>query len=1030
VNADRVRQVMEGALARDTDEIPRFLDESCGPDKELRCEVESLLAARRRMGRYLEMPAAAALARDAELAPGERVGGYEILGIVGRGGSGVVYKARQKSPDRVVALKTVRLRLGGDETRFLEEAQTLARFKHPGIAHIYEAGVQGGVPWFAMEHIEGARDFVQHARGLDIPTRLRLLAEIADAVHHGHQRGVVHRDLKPANILVDASGLPKIIDFGIARAHGERGEITGTPPYMSPEQCGGGAAVDVRSDVYALGVILFEALSGRLPHAVEGLPLADAMRVVRDRPPDPLDIPSRGDLASIAGKAMRKDPEERYASAAEFAADLRRHLAHEPVLAHPPSILYRARKFVRRHRALTASVAAVLVASVAAAVVSRREALATGRALERAEQRGYVAAIAAADGALRAGDVGTAKRALLDAPARLRGWEWDLLASMTDMSRGGGRGPGGGGIGARFLPGEGRVFGVSDYPYLAGGYVCIWDAESGRELVRTEPIKGFPGSCVASGDGRWIAWLAHRNIAISDERLRFVTLPQAEPVNDLAFHPSELVLLAVIGHVIVTLSVPEGKEIARLEAFDSDVIRLAVDGTTLASALEDGTLGIWDLPSRDLRRTLSCGAGADALAIEEGRVAASARDGSIRCFRLADGEEIFSVRRGDERARSLAFSPDGTTLASGHDDGMIDLRDAWTGERESTLIGHRGPVADLAFSRDGRTLLSSSYDNTWKLWDLPPDRHEVTLGTHRELVRDLAFRPDGRTLACASFDGSVKVYDVETRETLVDIPLLEGTAACVRFSLDGRRLYTGVNDGRICVLEGGETVAEWTAHPGGVFSVAPHPAGRWLASGGQDKAMVVWDLASKSPVLRETGMVWVWSVAFSPDGKLLASTGTDGPPAVERVRLRETGSWRVVRDLPHPADVVSVAFSPDGSLLATGARDGGVRVWDVRTGACRSTMSCVPAYVERVVFSPDGARLAVATGRTVQIWDPATGERLLTLRTAIPGIYGLSFSPDGTRLAAGGGGDEGTNCAIRLWGRTGGGPWPPVLGED
>jgi WD40 repeat protein len=358
---------------------------------------------------------------------------------------------------------------------------------------------------------------------------------------------------------------------------------------------------------------------------------------------------------------------------------------------------------------------------------------------------------------------------------------------------------------------------------------------------------------------------------------------------------------------------------------------------------------------------------------------------------------------------------------------MIDVCDAATGKRHFTLAGHRAPVCAVEFSSDGRTLLSSSYDGTWKLWDLPPPASVASLGTHRKLVRDLAFSPSGDALACASFDGSVRIFDVEARQSLAEVSLCDTPVGCVSYGPDGSRLYAGTGDGRIFILgSGGEKLGQLAGRARSIFSVAPDPSGRWLASG-QDLSLAVWDLASCREVFWEKETSWVWSVAFSPDGRLLASSGSDGPAS--RVRLRETGSWRVVRDLVQPGHINAAAFSPDGSILATGAQGGRVRVWDVSTGACRRTMTFVQPAIERVAFSPDGRRLAVAAGRTVQLWDPSTGERLLTFRDVVPNVYAVVFSPDGTRLAAGGG-NEGQPCGIRLWGRMGDRPWPPVLRDD
>jgi serine/threonine protein kinase len=349
-----------------------------------------------------------------------RVGPYRIVRELGRGGMGVVYLAEQEKPAREVALKV--LRPGGTAPgalrRFELEAESLARLHHPGIAAIYDAGVAdvdaggGGdrVPYFAMEYVRGLRlDRYVRERELDTAARVELLARVADAVHHAHARGVIHRDLKPSNILVEsessgaspALGNPRILDFGVARAAGleaaaesmltTTGEIVGTLPYMSPEQLGGDSnAVDARSDVYALGVVGFELLTGGLPHHLSSSALADAARIVRDTEAPRLgaiDPRLKGDLDAIVGKALEKDPERRYASASELASDLRRHLADEPVTARPPSTVHHLRRFARRHRGAVTAAALLVVVLAASAVVSTGLALRAARAERLARAR-------------------------------------------------------------------------------------------------------------------------------------------------------------------------------------------------------------------------------------------------------------------------------------------------------------------------------------------------------------------------------------------------------------------------------------------------------------------------------------------------------------------------------------------------------------------------------------------------------------------------------------------------------------------
>jgi tetratricopeptide (TPR) repeat protein/predicted Ser/Thr protein kinase len=336
------------------------------------------------------------------------IGAYRILALLGEGGMGTVYKAEQQSPHRIVALKIIKPGVASEQLlrRFEQEAEALGRLQHPGIAQIYEAGTadsgSGLQPYFAMEFIQG-RPLIQYAaaRRLDVRGRLELLARLCDAVNHAHQRGIIHRDLKPGNILVDEAGQPKILDFGVARVtdsdtqatrQTDLGQLIGTLAYMSPEQVlGNPLELDLRSDVYALGVILYELLAGKLPYKVERKALHEAVQVIREEDPTPLSSIQRsyrGDIETIVAKALEKDKARRYAAAADLAGDIRRYLTDEPIVARPPSAGYQLQKFARRHKALMAGTAAVFLVLVAGVVASTWQAVRARRAERSAvEQR-------------------------------------------------------------------------------------------------------------------------------------------------------------------------------------------------------------------------------------------------------------------------------------------------------------------------------------------------------------------------------------------------------------------------------------------------------------------------------------------------------------------------------------------------------------------------------------------------------------------------------------------------------------------
>jgi eukaryotic-like serine/threonine-protein kinase len=350
-------------------------------------------------------PPDAATARTRAATP-ERFGRYRVIRLIGEGGMGSVYEAEQDHPQRRVALKVIKPGLAGSGLlrRFELEAEALGRLQHPGIAQIYEAGTadagSGPQPYFAMELISGA-NLVEYAREyhLNLRRRMEVVSKICDAVHHAHQRGIIHRDLKPGNILVDQAGQPKVLDFGVARVtdsdaqatrQTDMGQLIGTLAYMSPEQVlADPLELDTRSDVYALGVILFELLASRLPYSSNVKRLHEAIHAIREEEPTLLsrvDRAYRGDVETIVSKALEKDKTRRYASAADLASDIRRYLSDEPITARPPSAIYQLRKFALRHRALVSSLLCILVALLAATVISTREAIRASRAEQSALQ--------------------------------------------------------------------------------------------------------------------------------------------------------------------------------------------------------------------------------------------------------------------------------------------------------------------------------------------------------------------------------------------------------------------------------------------------------------------------------------------------------------------------------------------------------------------------------------------------------------------------------------------------------------------
>jgi WD40 repeat protein len=1065
----RLRLLFDQAVELPPEERAAFLESACGGDAGLRAEVAGLLAydaaagAGGADGDFLRSPLAYAPedptlmsepdAPSAGPAEARRINHYRILRVLGVGGMGTVYEAEQDNPRRTVALKVIRPGLSspGLVKRFTQEAQILGRLHHPGIAQVYEAGLtEDGRPYFAMELIRGV-PLDEHAgrHNLDAPARLALVARVCDAVQHAHDKGVIHRDLKPANILIDESGQPKVLDFGVAHATDAdlqtttgrtvAGQLLGTPNYMSPEQVSADpAALDARSDVYALGVILFELLAHRLPYHLQYLPLHEVARVIREQEPSALgsiDRQLRGDVETIVAKALEKDKARRYASAGALAADVRRHLSHEPILARRVSAAGRLLRWARRHPSLAALLgllAAAAVGSTVAAVRFERLAEQDRRATAAERWERYRADIAAAAGALGVHNVAAARAALDDAPEEHRRWEWRHFASHLDAA------------GLTLRQADGPFAGLAISPdgwHVAtaganGPVVSLWDAATGRVAARLDgheaPVRALAfspdGGRLASGsdDGTVRLWdvAAGTSLGVlSGHRVRIESLAFSADGGRLASGSADReahLWETATGRAVAALTGRAAREAAAAFRDAHEVgVALSADGRRLASA-DGNVIQLWDAaagkPLGDLRghtdtvRVL-------AFSPDASRLASAARypDFPPRLWDTTTGRAV--VLRGHKNTvLALAFSPDGRRIATGSRDRTVGLWDAATGRSVALLPGHTAPVVRVLFSPSGAYVISASWDHTLRLWDATGGELLAVLRGHRGPVDAAALSADGHCLASLSQDGTVRLWDVEALARNTVLRGHGGFVYDVAFSPDGEHVASAAWDGTARVWEAttGRQVAELPHAEGGpggvVVAVAFSPDGKELATAARDDRLRLWDAATgrclNTLPLASGGADEGPRLAFQPGGALLAAGGKDGV-----VRL-----WR--RGQEAPADelrgaegaVLDVAFSPDGAALASTGTDRQVRLWDVGARAPRAVLGGHDKVVYQVVYSHDGRLLASCSeDSTVRLWDARTHEPVAVLPHGGP-VYGVAFSPDGVRLA--------TACrdgTIRLW---------------